>query len=102
MSIGEYVPSVGEQFIFLGIKEDDGPFGPWNIGGENEGKVIKVVAVGSTSNKYRYEIALLDYEGEGEEFDVDDNDDPIPAHKTFATKGSELGFLQVKPLEHWE
>ena len=89
MSIGDYVPSVGEQFVFLGVDAKDNFLGDWRRGRGNEGKVVRIDLVVLNETSFPFEISLVTHE----DFEGD---------RTLAVNSSELGFLEVKPLEHWE
>ena len=90
MSIGEYVPSVGEKFIFLGIKSTDVFLGDWRRGQANTGKVVVVEGVANIDLPYPFEIVLAD---RNTEHAVD---------RSIVVDCSELDFLKAKPLEEWE
>lgn len=89
MSIGDYVPSVGEKFIFLGVASTDMFLGDWRRGKGNTGKIVVVDGVANIDLPFPFEIRLatnVEFEGD----------------RTLAVDSSELKFLEVKPLEHWE
>lgn len=89
MSIGNYIPSIGEQFIFLGIDSKDNFLGDWRKEGKLVGKLVKIDGVVLVATHFPFEISPV-------------NTNEFIGDKSMAVDGYELTFLEAKPLEFWE
>jgi len=89
MSIGDHIPKVGDQLIFLGVLSTDIYLGDWRRGEKNTNQLVVIKRVVQDGTNFPFEIVLAtpsDFFG-----------DP-----SVAVDSSELAFLNPKPLEHWE
>lgn len=89
--------NVGGKYRFIGIldKANYAGFGPWNKGGECEGKVVEVQSVVGIAGNFPITIALCN------EDEVEWPDNWSPDQRRFAVSKEELRPLETKPIDHW-